>query len=103
MKPPPWRRTQRTRRRTRDSCARRTPTGTVRWRTRSPTSSTWGQGTAVILDRTRTGTGQTITPKKHASCPGHAAYLDEDGTPVYVCTNPEENGHTVPGAHNRPM
>ena len=53
--------------------------------------------TEVKLSDARTATGRKITARAHATCPSHAAYLDETGKAVYVCTNPEENGHTVDG------
>lgn len=42
--------------------------------------------------------GQPITGETHASCPGHAAYLepawgDQPYRPVYVCTDWKANGH----------
>lgn len=29
----------------------------------------------------------------HADCPGHAAFLDHDGQPVFICRDPDEHGH----------
>jgi ParB family chromosome partitioning protein len=31
---------------------------------------------------------------KHADCPGHAAFLDHDAQPVFICRDPDEQGHT---------
>jgi ParB family chromosome partitioning protein len=34
------------------------------------------------------------TIETHAECPGHAAFLDAStGEPIYVCTDPDSNGH----------
>jgi ParB family chromosome partitioning protein len=34
------------------------------------------------------------TERSHAQCPGHAAFLDTGtGEPIYVCTDPDSNGH----------
>lgn len=30
----------------------------------------------------------------HADCPGHAAFVDQDGQPVFICRDPDEHGHT---------
>jgi ParB family chromosome partitioning protein len=45
-----------------------------------------------------------LDPEGHATCPGHAAVLDVDGTAQYICTDPEthhprsddEDSETVP-------
>lgn len=34
------------------------------------------------------------TAERHADCPGHAAFLDSDGQPVFICRDPDEAGHT---------
>lgn len=41
------------------------------------------------------GEKAALSPTTHASCPGHAAYIDKDGTPVavFVCTDPKANSH----------
>jgi ParB family transcriptional regulator, chromosome partitioning protein len=44
---------------------------------------------------------KALTPKAHATCPGHAAYLEDRGrfvgptqiAAVYVCTDPARHGH----------
>ncbi|MFE7759705.1 ParB/RepB/Spo0J family partition protein [Streptomyces sp. NPDC057429] len=54
--------------------------------------------TAVALDQITTRLGKELTPKTHAQCAGHAARLDEDAEPVYFCTDPEKNGHTLKNA-----
>ncbi|MEU4266222.1 ParB/RepB/Spo0J family partition protein [Streptomyces argenteolus] len=54
--------------------------------------------TARPLDQISTRLGKELTAKTHAQCAGHAARLDEDAEPVYVCTDPEKNGHTVKDA-----
>lgn len=44
--------------------------------------------------------GKSVTAKNHASCPGHAAYVQrnygpaDEFTPVYVCTDAKKHGHT---------
>jgi len=40
--------------------------------------------------------GGLMTVEEHASCPGHAAFVDVDGQPVYVCRQPKDWGHETP-------
>ncbi len=49
---------------------------------------------ALRLDGLTHG-GKNLTPKNHASCPGHAAYVPahRPERPEYVCTDPKGNGH----------
>ena len=62
---------------------------------------TWQLGLVYL----RTKDGERITDKKHARCPGHAAYLGGDQRrvegqwrrvwkPVFICTDPDANGHS---------
>jgi hypothetical protein len=30
--------------------------------------------------------GRKLTPKKHRSCPGHAAFIDTNGSPIHVAS-----------------
>ena len=34
------------------------------------------------------------TVDTHADCPGHAAFLGSDAEPVFICRDPDANGHT---------
>lgn len=34
------------------------------------------------------------TADSHADCPGHAAFLDRDAQPVFICRDPDGAGHT---------
>jgi|LSQX01.1.fsa_nt_gb ParB-like chromosome segregation protein Spo0J len=34
-----------------------------------------------------------VNPDQHASCPGHAAWIDREGFAGYVCTQPHLHGH----------
>jgi ParB/RepB/Spo0J family partition protein len=43
--------------------------------------------------------GELLTAKSHASCPGHAAFVDKDGQPEFVCQNPKDWGHGVPPSY----
>lgn len=39
--------------------------------------------------------GEPISAEQHASCAGHAAFVDDTGEAVYVCQHPKEFGHKV--------
>ncbi|WP_331730915.1 ParB N-terminal domain-containing protein [Streptomyces sp. NBC_01174] len=54
--------------------------------------------TARPLDQITTRLGKEFTATTHAECAGHAARLDEDAVPVYFCTDPEKNGHSIKDA-----
>ncbi|MEE1775630.1 ParB N-terminal domain-containing protein [Streptomyces sp. NPDC048210] len=54
--------------------------------------------TARPLDQITTRLGKEFTATTHAQCAGHAARLDEDAKPIYFCTDPEKNGHTLKDA-----
>ncbi|MEU3904065.1 ParB/RepB/Spo0J family partition protein [Streptomyces goshikiensis] len=41
--------------------------------------------------------GAEYTEETHARCPGHAAYLTEEGAAEYVCREPKKYGHQVRG------
>jgi ParB family chromosome partitioning protein len=64
----------------------------------------YGERTVAKLDHLRTASAEgecELTAEKHASCPGHAAYLRDRGawggtpeiTPVFVCTDWRGQGH----------
>jgi hypothetical protein len=36
----------------------------------------------------------------HATCPGHAAFIDTGGDATYICQHPKEWGHQVHGYYN---
>ena len=44
-------------------------------------------------DTAGAGEPTAFTPEAHATCPGHAAFLDKDGQPVFICRNPEAHAH----------
>ncbi|MET7622735.1 ParB N-terminal domain-containing protein [Streptomyces sp. NPDC005408] len=44
-----------------------------------------------------TRAGKKITARAHATCEGHAARLDDDGEPVFYCTDPARYGHKITG------
>lgn len=53
------------------------------------------------------GSGKKLTPKNHADCPGHRAYLDgyraTDLKIEYACEGFRDHGHTYPGAAPREL
>lgn len=51
---------------------------------------------SVRLHSIRNGE-ETHTAETHAQCPGHAAYLSEEGAISYVCREPKKYGHEVLG------
>ncbi|MEK8229354.1 hypothetical protein NKG05_30765 [Oerskovia sp. M15] len=50
------------------------------------------------------GEKAALSPTTHASCAGHAAYIDRDGDPVavFVCTDPKTNNHLKAAASADP-
>lgn len=70
----------------------------------------WTDPTVASVNRLRDAEGQTITDDEHATCPGHAVYInkpiwrDEYTTTAY-CTDFTANGHHLPAiqaAANQP-
>jgi ParB family chromosome partitioning protein len=60
-----------------------------------PKGFPWGT-VEVAIDRLTDDKGKALTVKKHAKCPGHAAFIDTDGNAVYVCRHPKDWGHVTP-------
>jgi ParB/RepB/Spo0J family partition protein len=60
-----------------------------------PKDLPWGSA-AVELDRLIDNKGRKLTPGKHRRCAGHAAIVDTDGTPIFVCQHPKEYDHQTP-------
>jgi ParB/RepB/Spo0J family partition protein len=54
---------------------------------------------AVSLDQLTDEQDRRLTPGKHRRCPGHAAIIDTDGTPIFVCQHPKDYGHQTPAAY----
>jgi ParB/RepB/Spo0J family partition protein len=44
--------------------------------------------------------GGLVTAEVHASCPGHAAFLETDGEAVFVCRHPKDYGHQTPAGYS---
>ncbi|MEU8672677.1 ParB/RepB/Spo0J family partition protein, partial [Streptomyces anulatus] len=58
----------------------------------------WSEAGRPLTSLT-TATGRALTPEAHAAaCAGHAAWLNDEFQPVYVCTRPEEYGHRGSGS-----
>jgi ParB/RepB/Spo0J family partition protein len=55
-----------------------------------PVSTTW-DGSALRLDNWQLEKLK-LTPKKHAECPGHCAFITHEGDIVYSCDQPELHG-----------
>ena len=53
-----------------------------------------------VSDLVADGGGGVLTAEAHRSCAGHAAFLESDGEPVFVCRHPKDYGHQTP-AHYR--
>ena len=43
--------------------------------------------------------GQPLTRETHASCPGHAAFLESNAEAVFLCQHPKDWGHGVPASY----
>jgi ParB family chromosome partitioning protein len=57
---------------------------------------------AVPLDQLTEAAGRRLTAGKHRRCPGHAAVVDTDGTPIFLCQHPRDYDHqTPPGYRHR--
>ena len=54
---------------------------------------------AVRVTELTAPSGRLLTVKRHRSCPGHAAFLDEQGEPVFVCRHPKDWGHGTPASY----
>lgn len=60
-----------------------------------PKDFPWSSVEVRFGDLTGAG-GGLMTAEEHASCPGHAAFVDADGQAVYVCQHPKDWGHETP-------
>jgi ParB/RepB/Spo0J family partition protein len=66
-----------------------------------PRNFPWSSVEARVTELT-TPDGALFTPEAHASCPGHAAFIDDDGAAVFVCQHPKDWNHgTPPGYAHR--
>ena len=66
-----------------------------------PKTFPWGSA-AIELDRLTDDKGRRLTLGKHRRCAGHAAIIDADGSPIFVCQHPKDYGHqTPPGYQHR--
>jgi ParB family chromosome partitioning protein len=54
---------------------------------------------AVPLDRLTDDKDRRLTPGKHRRCPGHAAIIDSDGTPIFLCQHPKDYGHQTAASY----
>lgn len=63
-----------------------------------PKGSPWGT-VEVELEQLTDPNGRKLTTKKHRSCPGHAAFIDRDGSAVHICQHHKEWGHGTPAGY----
>jgi ParB family chromosome partitioning protein len=63
-----------------------------------PKEFPWSSVEIRVADLTADDGGQ-LTQEAHASCPGHAAFLESDGEPVFVCRHPKDYGHETPPSY----
>jgi len=62
-----------------------------------------GDSTAAYLHDLADGNGKGVSPQGHATCPGHAAYVQSRWGEIrtgYVCLDPAANGHSVRTSSN---
>ena len=60
-----------------------------------PKDFPWSSVEARLTDLTGAD-GELLTAESHASCPGHAAFIDADGQTVYICQHPKDWDHGTP-------
>jgi ParB family chromosome partitioning protein len=66
-----------------------------------PKNFPWCSVEARVTELT-TPDGELLTSETHASCPGHAAFIDDTGEAVFVCQHPKDWNHgTPPGYAHR--
>jgi ParB family chromosome partitioning protein len=58
----------------------------------------WSSVEARVTELT-TPDGELLTPEAHASCPGHAAFIDDTGEAVFVCQHPKDWNHGTPAGY----
>jgi ParB family chromosome partitioning protein len=63
-----------------------------------PKNFPWSSVEARVTDLA-TADGELITADTHASCPGHAAFVDDTGEAVYVCRHPKDWNHGTPAGY----
>ena len=63
-----------------------------------PTNFPWSSVEARVTELT-TPDGELLTPEAHASCPGHAAFIDDTGEAVFVCQHPKDWNHSTPPSY----
>jgi ParB family chromosome partitioning protein len=63
-----------------------------------PTSFPWSSVEARVAELTNPA-GELLAPETHASCPGHAAFIDDTGEAVFVCQHPKDWNHGTPPSY----
>jgi ParB family chromosome partitioning protein len=63
-----------------------------------PKNFPWSSVEARIGELTNAD-GELLTVETHASCPGHAAFVDDDGQAAYVCQHPKDWNHGTPASY----
>jgi ParB family chromosome partitioning protein len=63
-----------------------------------PKNFSWSSVEARIGELTNAD-GELLTPKTHASCPGHAAFIDDNGEAVFVCQHPKDWDRGTPASY----
>jgi ParB/RepB/Spo0J family partition protein len=63
-----------------------------------PKNFPWSSVEARITDLTNAD-GELLTVETHTSCPGHAAFVDDDGQAVFVCQHPKDWRHGTPPSY----
>ena len=63
-----------------------------------PKNFPWSSVEARVSELTNPG-GELLTPETHASCPGHGAFIDDNGEAVFVCQHPKDWNHGTPPSY----
>jgi ParB/RepB/Spo0J family partition protein len=63
-----------------------------------PKNFPWSSVEARVSELTNAD-GELLTVETHTSCPGHAAFIDDDGQAVFVCQHPKDWGHGTPASY----
>ena len=63
-----------------------------------PKNFPWSSVEARISELTDRD-GELLTPESHATCPGHAAFVDDTGEAVLVCQHPKDWNHGTPPSY----
>jgi ParB/RepB/Spo0J family partition protein len=63
-----------------------------------PNNFPWSSVEARVRELTNAD-GELLTVETHTSCPGHAAFIDDDGAAVFVCQHPKDWRHGTPPSY----